>query len=99
MDWDEFLARAKEVTETDKDLWKQLRALYTDRGTLQQLVRAILDMEEDLKEGLANTQMISDEKIRVAIGLQGQVLGIKNVLGLIAELMREPAKAEEDNNV
>lgn len=98
MDWDEFLARAKEVTEIDKDLWKQLRSLYVDKGSLQQLVRAIMDMEGDLKETLANTQMISDEKIRVAIGLQGQVLGIKNVLGLICELMREPAKADDDEN-
>lgn len=98
MTHEEFIARAKEVQELDKDLWRQLRSLYVDGGTLQQLVRAILDFKTDIHERMANTQMVTDEAIRTAIGLQGQVLGINNVLALIEELMKEPEAEGETEN-
>lgn len=97
MNHDEFKARAFEVGELDRTLGKQLRSLYVDNGTLQQLVRAIYDLRGDLQESLSKGMMVSDEAIRVAIGLQGQVLGIDTVLDLMLTLMNTTeAKDDED---
>ena len=84
---EEFIARAREIRELDQDLGKQLRSLYVDGGTLQQLVRAILDQRSDLQESLAKNLMVTEEAIRIAIGIQGQVLGMDTVLDLILNLM------------
>lgn len=96
MTHEEFIARAEEVRTLDPDLWRQLRQLYVEKGTLQQLVRAMLDFKRDVQETLANTHMISQEDIHKAIGLQGNVRGIDNVLGLIFNLMQEPQQEAED---
>lgn len=97
LSYDEFLARAKEVQELDKTFGKQLRSLYVDRGTLQQLVRAILDMRDDLKEALAKGHIVNEESIRLAIGVQGQISGIDTVLGLIFDQINTAdSEADED---
>lgn len=94
--YEEFLDKAKEVQELDKNLNKQLAHLYVERGTMQQVVRAILDQRDDLKESLSKTLMINEENIRIAIGIQGQVSGIDTVLALIHHLMQQPEEAEEN---
>jgi hypothetical protein len=98
LSYEEFLARAKEVQELDKTFGKQLRSLYVDKGTLQQLVRATLDLRDDLKEALAKNHIVNEESIRMAIGMQGQVSGIDTVLGLIFDQMNaaEDNEADED---
>lgn len=93
MTYDEFLARANEVQQLDKRLAGQLRALYVERGTLQQLVRAILDQRRDLSSAMESADMISEDAVRKAIGIQGQIRGVDTVLMLIHELMTK----EEDN--
>ena len=93
--FEEFVARAYEVQKLDPTLHKQMAHLYVDRGTLQQVVRAILDFRTEMQQNLANTYMVDDNAVKTCIGLQGQVLGINNVLGLIHELMRQP---EEETN-
>lgn len=96
MTWEEFLARAREVKALDKELWRQLRSLYVDNGSLQQVVRALLDTKEELQEGMANCHMVSDESIRRAIGLQGQIMGLQTALQAIHELMQEPREVEDE---
>lgn len=95
MTYEEFLARANEIQVLDKDLWRQMRSLYVDRGTLQQVVRAIQQFKTDILEQMSNRQMISDEHVRIAIGLQGQVLGINNILALLHGMMQEPPADDE----
>lgn len=96
MSWEEFLARAREIRVLDKELWRQLRSLYIDNGTLQQLVRALLDTKEELQEGMANCHMISDENVRRAIGLQGQIMGLQTALQVVHELMQEPREVQDE---
>ena len=95
---EEFLERARQVRELDADLGKQLRALYVDGGTLQQLVRAILDQRGDLQESLAKNLMVTEEAIRIAIGIQGQVLGMDTVLDLILNLMNSIGEEDEQQS-
>lgn len=96
--WDEFIARAKEVPETDRNIALQLRQLYVDRGTLQQVVASILLGRQDLLEAMSKTQMVSEDAIRQAIGLQGQIAGIDYVLQAIHELMNVNPNPQEDDN-
>lgn len=96
MTWEEFLARAREIRVLDKELWRQLRSLYVDGGTLQQLVRALLDTKEELQEGMANCHMISEESVRRAIGLQGQIMGLQTALQVVHELMQEPQEVQDE---
>jgi hypothetical protein len=94
LSYDEFIARAMEVQKLDSGLGAQFRQLYVERGTLQQLVRMILDMRSDLKEALVNTRLLSEENIRLALGIQGQVSGIDIILDLILTQMN----AEENDD-
>lgn len=96
MTFDQMIAQAREIRSLDPLLHRKLVHLYVEGGPLCQLVRAMLDMKGDLTEAMMGTHMITDDKIRTALGLQGQVLGINNVLGLIHTLMKEPAK-DDDN--
>jgi hypothetical protein len=93
--FEEMEIRAREVSGLDKDLHRQLRQLFTDRGTLQQLVRAIYDLRQDCMTSLAGAHMTSDDMVKMCIGLQGQVQGINNVLGLIFTLMQDPVEEED----
>jgi hypothetical protein len=96
MTFEDFLRRAREVQKLDPTLHKQMASLYVDGGTLQQVVRAVLDLREDIQTRLSNTYMVDDSAVKVCIGLQGQVLGINNVLGLIHELMRQPEEETDE---
>jgi hypothetical protein len=54
----------------------------------------ILDMRSDLKEALVNTRLLTEENIRLALGIQGQVSGIDVILDLILTQMN----AEENDD-
>lgn len=97
MTYEEFLALAKGVQKLDSGLHRQLRSLMVEGGTLAQLTRVILDTRDGLQEQLANKQMIEDRDIRIAIGMQGQVLGLNNVLQVIWQTMQEPPKEDEED--
>ena len=99
MSYEEFLGVAKGVQKLDPGLWRQLRSLMVEGGTLAQLVRALLDTRDGIQEQLANKQMIRDEDIRIAIGMQGQVLGLNNALQVIYQALQEPPKEDEDERV
>lgn len=96
MTFEDFLRRAREVQKLDPTLYKQMASLYVDGGTLQQVVRAVLDLREDIQTRLSNTYMVDDSTVKICIGLQGQVLGINNVLGLIHGLMRQPEEETDE---
>jgi hypothetical protein len=93
---EEMEVRAREVPALDKDLHRQLQQLFVEKGTLQQLVRAIYDLRQDVMGALAGAHMTSDDMVKMCIGLQGQVQGINNVLGLIFTLMQKPNDEEEE---
>jgi hypothetical protein len=86
--YDEFLARAREARPRP-DFYKELRALYVDGGTLQLLVKGILEQRQDLMEALMSRPMMTDQDIRAAIGTQGQINGIDIVLQGIHSSMLE----------
>jgi len=96
MTYEEFLIEGQSVKALDPTLWKQMRQLFVEHGTLVQIVAAILQARADLQERLANSQIIEDRDVRMAIGIQGQVLGINNILALIYELMQEPTPEADD---
>lgn len=98
MTYEEFLSRATNVTP-DADLWRQMRSLYVDRGTLLQVVAQVLEFRRDVMDRLASTHMIQDEDIRTAIGLQGNIRGIDNVLQIIHNLMIDPDSEATDAQV
>lgn len=98
MTYEEFINRARDV-QPDNDLWRQARSLYVDGGTLLQVVGAILDQRKNVVHQLENTHMIRDEDIRMAIGLQGNVRGIDNVLQIIHGLMLDPNSEATDAEV
>lgn len=95
MTHEELIARAQEVKELDPQLWREIRSLMVPGGTLLQVVRAVLDLRRDMQDAMTNIHMVSDEAIRRCIGMQGQVLGMNQVLALFVTLMAEPVKAEE----
>jgi hypothetical protein len=97
MTYEEFLLAAKEVSELDKDFDKQLRALFVQKGTLKQLVRAILDYRMDISVAFERSDIVSEDAVKVAIGLQGQIRGIDNILALIHELMTQTKPEEEED--
>jgi hypothetical protein len=92
--YEEFVARAKEA-KPRPDFYKELRALYVDGGTLQLLVKGMLEQRQDLMEALMSRPMMTDQDIRAAIGTQGQINGIDIVLQGIHSSMLE----SEDANV
>lgn len=96
IEWDEFIARAREVNETDRNIALQLRQLYVDRGTLQQTVATLLTGRDAMLEALSRTQMVTEEAIRQAIGIQGQIAGIDACLGTILDLMNVNPKDQDD---
>lgn len=97
MNYDEFLARAREARPRP-DFHKELRGLFIDGGTLQLLVKGMLEQRQDLMEALMSRPMMSDQDIRAAIGTQGQINGIDIVLqgiyGLMLERKDEPTLEE-----
>jgi hypothetical protein len=95
MTYEEFIRRA-EGAEVERDLWRQMRSLYVEGGTLTQVVKAILEQRTNVAHQLANTHMIRDEDIRMAIGLQGNIRGIDNVLQIIYGLTIDPDSEATD---
>ena len=98
MTYEEFIERA-EGKAVDRELWRQARSLYVDGGTLTQIVSVILAQRTRVITQLANRHMIQDEDIRMAIGLQGNVRGIDNVLQIIHGLMLDPDAEATDVEV
>lgn len=96
MTFEEFTARGREIRTLSPNLHRMLAQLYVDGGVLQQIVKVILEHQDDIKTTLANTQMVDENAVRVCTGLQGQVLGISGILQLIHELLTQP---EGENNV
>lgn len=88
LSYDEFLARAREA-KPRPDFYRELRALFIDGGTLQLLVKGMLEQRQDLMEALMSRPMMSDQDIRAAIGTQGQINGIDIVLQGIHNSMLE----------
>lgn len=95
MRYEEFIRRAEGST-VERDLWRQARSLYVEGGTLTQVVKAILEQRTNVANQLANTHMIRDEEVRLAIGLQGNIRGIDNVLQIIHGLMVDPDSEATD---
>jgi hypothetical protein len=87
--YEEFILRAREAHITP-DLWRQLRHIYVENGPLLQLVFLIICARGDMQEALTKMHMISDEAIRRAIGQQGQIAGVDQILAQIYEAMKEP---------
>ena len=95
MEYEQFLALAKEATPTPM-LPRMLRASFENNGPLAQLVHIIVhDVRQGMVENLINTHMISEETIRKALGTQGQISGVDNILHFINEAMKEPQHEDE----
>jgi hypothetical protein len=70
---------------------------FVQKGTLKQLVRAILDYRMDISVAFERSDIVSEDAVKVAIGLQGQIRGIDNILALIHELMTQTKPEEEED--
>lgn len=91
--YEEFLARAREA-QPRKSFARELQHLYVDNGTLQILVKMILQQRDVLLEALVNRHIVDETSVRMAIGTQGQVSGMDTILQSIFEAMKEE-KADE----
>lgn len=92
--YDEMLARAKafrteELSEAElRNMAQAMRGLLAEGGVLTFLVWKILEYRDSLKEQMLTNELVTDEAIRIGLGLQGQARGFDQVLALIHEMTR-----------
>jgi hypothetical protein len=80
-----------------KGMDRVLRDLAIEQGALMYILAACLAAKQSLTSNLLTSHMVSDEAIRRAIGVQGQISGIDLVLTTIVELMQpEPVAVEPE---
>lgn len=77
---------------------RQLRDLAVEQGPLLYILAACAGIKRSLTSQLLSKHMTSDEAIRTAIGIQGQISGVDLVIQNIVELLQPPAEPAEQPN-
>ena len=69
---------------------RQLRDLALENGPLLYILAACEGLLRSLTAQLRAKHMVSDEAIRTAIGIQGQISGVELVVQALVEMLQQP---------
>jgi hypothetical protein len=84
------LLQADSTLKLPPKMDRQLRDLALEQGPLLYILAACEGLRRSLTAQLASKHMVTDEAIRTAIGIQGQLSGVDLVVQAVVEMLQPP---------